>query len=198
MSETQPTTDGAQPTPQQTSPGVPAQQGQKLPTTQEEFDRVVNERLSRERAKFKDYDALRTKAADYDKLQESMLSDQEKAVKDASQKAQAETAAKYQSRLVAADVRAAAAGLNFRDPEDALKHLSVTDLLNGDDVDHDKVKAALDDLVKAKPYLTNADPKPSDRRPARIRRSAEDGDTNTKQQKPRTSAQLLRTFNRGD
>lgn len=41
------------------------------PASQEEFNRIIADRLSRDREKFKDYDTLRNKAEQFDRLQQS-------------------------------------------------------------------------------------------------------------------------------
>lgn len=46
--------------------------------TQEELDRIIAERLSREREKYKDYADLKKAAEEYQKLKESQMSEQEK------------------------------------------------------------------------------------------------------------------------
>jgi hypothetical protein len=43
--------------------------GYKAPESQEELDRIIGERLNRERDKFKDYDALKDKATKFDAAQ---------------------------------------------------------------------------------------------------------------------------------
>ncbi|MEU5429036.1 hypothetical protein AB0H73_26065 [Streptomyces olivoreticuli] len=59
----------------------------------------------------------------------------------------------FTAQLVHAEVRAAAAG-RLRDPADALALLDVTALVgDGGDVDTAAVAAAVDQLVKDKPYL---------------------------------------------
>lgn len=50
----------------------------KAPSSQEEFDRMVGARLERERAKFADYDAIKAKAAEFDKAQEASKSELQK------------------------------------------------------------------------------------------------------------------------
>lgn len=47
--------------------------------TQDDLDRIVGERLSRERAKYADYDALREKAARLDQLEEASKTELQKA-----------------------------------------------------------------------------------------------------------------------
>lgn len=50
----------------------------KAPSSQDEFDRMVADRLTRERSKFADYDDLKKKAAEYDKAQEASKSELQK------------------------------------------------------------------------------------------------------------------------
>lgn len=62
--------------------------------------------------------------------------------------------AKANERILKAEIRATAAG-KLADPADALLYLNLTDFEVGDDgeVDSTALKAAIDDLVKSKPYL---------------------------------------------
>lgn len=46
--------------------------------TQEQLNRIVEERLARERQKYADYDDLKAKAAEFDKLEESKKSEEQK------------------------------------------------------------------------------------------------------------------------
>lgn len=50
----------------------------KAPTTQEEFDRMVGDRLNRERAKFADYDDIKSKAAKLDEIEQASKTELEK------------------------------------------------------------------------------------------------------------------------
>lgn len=47
----------------------------KVIESQDDLDRIVQQRLARERAKFADYDDLKTKASQFDELQESQKSE---------------------------------------------------------------------------------------------------------------------------
>jgi hypothetical protein len=49
-------------------------------TSQEEFDKRVSARIARERAKFADYNDLRTKAEQFDEIQQAAKSETEKAL----------------------------------------------------------------------------------------------------------------------
>lgn len=77
-----------------------APQGGEKTFTQSELDAVVAQRLDRERAKFSDYDALKEKAAKFDKAEEAAKSELQKAQ---------ELAADYKAKLDARDKEIAAA-----------------------------------------------------------------------------------------
>jgi predicted acyl esterase len=49
------------------------------PASQADLDRIVADRLSRERAKYADYDDLKTKASEYDKVAEAQKTAEQKA-----------------------------------------------------------------------------------------------------------------------
>jgi len=49
------------------------------PATQADLDRIIADRVSRERAKYLDYDDLKTKAGEFDKLAEAQKSELQKA-----------------------------------------------------------------------------------------------------------------------
>lgn len=66
-----------------TADGGPTGDGQQQatytpPATQADLDRIIGERLARDRAKFADYDTLKAKAAEHDKLVQASKSDQER------------------------------------------------------------------------------------------------------------------------
>lgn len=70
-------------TQQQTGNG---QGGQEQKTfTQDELDAIVKDRLKRESSKYEDYEALKAKAEQFDKLEEAKKSDLEKATKKAAE-----------------------------------------------------------------------------------------------------------------
>lgn len=58
---------------------APAGQSGEKTFTQAELDRIVAERLSRDRAKYADYETLRAKAAKLDKLEEASKTELQKA-----------------------------------------------------------------------------------------------------------------------
>lgn len=120
--------------------------------TQADVDRIIAGRLS----KYSDYDDLKAKVG---ALEESTKTDLEREIEKARNEARAEVQTGVNARLVAAEVRALAAELAFRDPADALAQLSAGGKLAeapvGDDgsVDGAAVKAELEALAKSKPYL---------------------------------------------
>jgi hypothetical protein len=71
--------------------------------------------------------------------------------------AEAAARAKYNARVLAAEVKAAGAG-RFADPADALAFLDLSQFEVDDDgaVDGDEIRAALDDLLARKPHLAAA------------------------------------------
>lgn len=135
--------------------------------TQAEVDRIVKERVERERAKYGDYSDLKTKAAKLDEIEAANASDLEKAVKKAREEGMAEVQATANSRLIAAEARALAAEARFRNPTLAIKAIDTSGVKVADDgtVDAAAIKSLLDELAKAEPYLIDdgkVRPKPDD------------------------------------
>lgn len=124
-------------------------------TSQEDLDRKLGQRLAREREKFADYDDLKKKAADFDKLQEASKTEAEKAVEAA--RTQGEVAGREvgNTRLVNAEARALAATAGFRNPNIAVGSIDLAGVKVNEDgsVDVDAIKVKLDDLAKSDPYL---------------------------------------------
>jgi hypothetical protein len=96
------------------------------------------------------------------KFRESSMSEQEKAIAAAKREAITEATSTFNKRLVAAEVRAAAAG-KLADPEDAIRFLDLDQFKANDDGDVDKkaITKALDELVKTKPYLAAGATRPT-------------------------------------
>lgn len=155
---TEPVADPVRPVPQ---PPPATGQGDRQQTfTQEDVERVVGERLARERAKFRDYDDLKTKADQFEKIEAANASDLEKATKKAADEARAAMTETTNTRLVRAEVKAAAAAASFYDPGDAAALLSAqfksVKVDEHGDVDEAAVKALVEELAKAKPHLVKA------------------------------------------
>lgn len=98
--------------------------------SQADLDRIVADRVTRERAKFADYGDLKKKAA-------AAMTEQERAVAEAEQRGQSTALARTAGRLARAEFRAAAAGLVDKDTLDA--YLEDADLSKfvGDDGEPD-------------------------------------------------------------
>lgn len=132
--------------------------GYTPPASQEDLDRIVAARLSRERARYADYDDLKAKASKLDEIEQASATDLEKAVKKARDEATAEATAATRAVLVQAEARALAAAARFRNPGDAIALLAAEKKLDGIKVDgavvdQDAVKAAVEQLAKDRPYL---------------------------------------------
>jgi hypothetical protein len=89
-----------------------------------------------------------------EKLRKAAMSEQDLAVATARDEARTETAGKYQSRIISAEIRAAAGG-KLADPSDAVRLLDLSEfnLDDNDEVDSAAVAKAIDELLKSKPYL---------------------------------------------
>lgn len=135
----------------------PAHDEFKPITSQEELNRIIGERLSRERGKYADYDDLKTKAEQYDAVVEAARTDQERAVEAAKAEGRTEALSTANTRLVAAEARALAATARFRDPSDAVKFLDLKQVKVNDDgsVDAQAITDQLKALSGSKPYLVD-------------------------------------------
>lgn len=133
-----------------------------------EDERLRNERKRRESTQ-KELDALRKENEDFKK---AAMTEQERAVAEAKAAGRTEALHEVAGEMLKAEVRAQAAA-KLADPADAVRLLDLDELL-GDDGRYDAkaIGGALDDLVKAKPYLA----KPNGSAPAhRAPQGARDG-----------------------
>lgn len=107
----------------------------------------MKDRLKAEREKRR---GLEAQLAELSKPAEGSQPDQDALLRQAEQTA----AARFNERIVRAEVKAAAAG-KLADPADAYKFLDLSHFEVDDDgnVDADEVAEAIDDLLKSKPYL---------------------------------------------
>lgn len=152
------------------NPGGPSDDPPNLPTytppaTQADLDRIVGERVARERAKYADYQELKTKAEAHDKALEDAQSEQEKAVAAARREGEAEARKQSDQRIINAEARALAATAKFRNPTTAVRLLDLTGVGVNDagDPDVDAIKAKLDELATAEPYLIDTGTAPAPR-----------------------------------
>lgn len=138
----------------------------KAPASQEELNRIVGERLARERQKFADYNDLKAKAKRLEEIEAASASDLEKAVKAAREEGKAEVITAANTRLRVAEARALAAEARFRNPALAVKAIDLDSVKVGEDgsVDADAIKGLLRSLADSEPYLVD-DGKPATVRP---------------------------------
>ena len=126
-------------------------------TSQEEFDKRLSERLTRERAKFADYADLKAKAEAHDKALADAMTEQEKAVAAARAEGESAASAAANTRLSSAEARALAAAAKFRNPALAVKAIDLSGVKIKDDgeVDEAAIKTLLKELSDAEPYLVD-------------------------------------------
>lgn len=101
-------------------------------------------------------------AAQLEELRRESLTDAEKAVAEAREAGRSEALTAANARIVRAEVLAAATG-TLKDPADAVGFLPLDQFTVADDgeVDTEAIKAAIAELVKAKPYLGAGPASPS-------------------------------------
>lgn len=132
------------------------------PASQEELNRIIEQRLARERGKFADYDDLKAKAAKFDEADAASKSELQKALDQIAERDAKIADLPRQIRGQVLRFASAATARGFLDPEDALAFLP-SDL---DVTDEPAVKAALDELADRKPHLLRQEkpkPKPAGR-----------------------------------
>lgn len=145
--------------PQTTEPQPPAEEpkGGEERFTQADIDRIVSDRLKRERSKLGDLDELRQKAARFDELEAANKSELEKANERiaAAEKKATEAEARAKRAAVESAVSAAAAKAGFIDPDDARRFIEADSIeFDGDEPRNlDKLLGA---LAKSKPHLVKA------------------------------------------
>jgi hypothetical protein len=98
--------------------------GYTPPASQEELNRIISERVAREKAKFADYGDLKAKAARLDQIEQANLSEAEKV---AQKIADAEAAVAQVPAKVADALRAHLVALHEINAEDAELFLTATD-----------------------------------------------------------------------
>lgn len=119
-------------------------------TSQDEFDKRLAARLQRERSKFADYDDLKSKVANLDKITADARTEGEKSASE-----------KLASKLFEAEVKAAAVAAGFHDPSDAITQFGSRDgVVKGLDVDSEALSKRLTEIAESKPYLVKADSSP--------------------------------------
>jgi len=124
-SEAQPTDGKAQAeSQQQNSEAGGSTSGYTPPATQEELNRIIDTRLTRERAKFADYEDLRAKAAQLQQLEQASMTEAEKT---AERIAAADRAVQAVPQKVAEGLKGHLKALHKISDDDAELFLTATD-----------------------------------------------------------------------
>jgi hypothetical protein len=123
--------------------------------TQADLDRIVRDRLARQKAQFSDYEDLKARAEKLNELEQEQKSELEKANERAAQleKQAQEASARAQEALLRSAVVAEAARKNVVDPDAALALLDRTALEFDSDGVPTNIGDAIDALLESKPYL---------------------------------------------
>ena len=140
--------------------GTPGTQEPARTFSQEDVDRIVKERLARQKTQFADYEELKTKAAKHDEAEAAALSELEKAQKvaaDAVAERDKIRAEAQEARLTAAILaEVAKTDRKVVDPEAALRLLDRSTLELGEDGVPTNTAQAVDALLEARPFLVAA------------------------------------------
>jgi hypothetical protein len=137
------------------------QQQQQRTFTQSELNAILADRLARDRAKFADYDDLKTKAQQFEELQAKQMSDLERAQQAAQQAA--DRAARAEDTLRGERLRSAviseAVKAGAVDPDAVFALVDRTSLLT-EQGEPTGVQDAITALLETKPYLKAQPTKP--------------------------------------
>lgn len=125
---------------------------------QDQVDRIVQERLARQKAQFQGYDEFKTKAEQFDQMQQQQMSELEKANKRAAdlERELADATAARQESLLRASVVAEAAKRNVVDPDAAIALIDRTLLEFDEQGEPVNIPTAMDSLLEQRPYLVAA------------------------------------------
>jgi len=122
------------------------------PASQADLDRIVEQRLARERAKFADYEDLKTKAAEHDELVAASRTEHENAIEAAKKEARESALKEARPGVVKAEFKAAAKGVLSKEQLDALvEDLDLTKYITDKgDVDEEKIAKKVAAFAPAK------------------------------------------------
>lgn len=126
-----------------------------LTMTQAELDAMIGQRLAREKAKFADYDELKSYK---DKAEADKASELDKAKAAGKTEGIAEVTARANARIVKADAKAIAADMNFHNASRAAALIDTSQVKVNDDGEPDSaaIKSLLEALAKSDPYLVRS------------------------------------------
>lgn len=146
-----------EPVPDPAKPSDPAKPD-PAPSPDDALGPAGEKALAEERAARKTAEkAAKDAQAELDKLKKASMSETEKLIADARAEARKEALGTASERMLRSEIRGAA-GTKLADPADAVAHLRDAGgldrfLTDDGDVDTKAITSAIDDLVKAKPYL---------------------------------------------
>lgn len=145
-------------TPDQQDPAIaadPSPAPEAKTFTQEDVDRVVKDRLARERAKYDGFDDLKKKASEFDKLEAEKKSELEKAQERATELERqiAEATRKADENALRSAIVAEAARKKVVDPDAAFALVDRSSLVLDDSNTPTNIGEVIDALLEAKPYL---------------------------------------------
>lgn len=123
--------------------------------TQDEVNRLIGERVERERSKYKDYSTLKKSAEELAQLKQSQMTETEKLQNRLKELEGKEQTWQQERRelLLRGTIERTATTLGIVDPEAAYRLLDMSSLEFADDGTPKNVETALKALLKAKPYL---------------------------------------------
>jgi hypothetical protein len=144
------TTDPDAPAPESTPPETPDKT-----FTQADLDRIVQDRLNRDRAKFADYDDLKAKATKLDELEQANKTELEKVLAraEAAEKRAAEASERANKSAIRSAVISAATSAGAVDPDAVMALIDHNALTIGDDGQVTGAEEAVKGLLESKPYL---------------------------------------------
>jgi hypothetical protein len=161
------------------------------PASQEDLNRIVEQRLARERGKYADYDDLKAKAAKFDEADAASKTELQKLQDAVAERDKTITDLPRTVRAQAIRFASEATKAGFLDPEDALV------FIDADLSDADAVRTALEELAERKPHLVRQEktPKKLPKRPtAKKGDTGEDGDEVDDLKGKERAAAALRQF----
>lgn len=135
------------------------------PATQADLDRIIGDRLARERARFADYDEIKRKAAEHDAALEAAKTDADKAIDAARSEGEKAATDRVNERLKKSEARVLASAAKFRDPSDAVAFLDLGKVAVNEsgEVDEAAITEQLKTLAETKPYLVDDGKRPAPR-----------------------------------
>lgn len=156
MADNDPTpTPAPDPTPDPTPAPDPAPDPGRT-FSQADLDKIVQDRLARERQKYDGFDDLKKKAEEFDKLQEAQKTELQKAQDRAAQlERDAAAATELVQRTLVNSAIVAEAAKRGIDTDIAVAMIDRAALEFGQDGNPTNVASAMDSLLKAKPHLAN-------------------------------------------